>query len=245
MASPSPGQEYRPHVPSRLSSHDTPPLSSPPKTTTTYAPPPAIEIPSINFGYEMTSSPVITPDQANQIPPVPPTPAYPAYPPNTAFPSTPNSQVPIAVQQQAGSVGPSVEIRRDRRMGMNGNAGIPQTPGPLLVSGLGDRTGLMGMGMDAGTKADVGEPIVISVGILPIERDTTGGDRIYPLDTFTLDIFVFNQSSWTRRFEVSVPDNRRQRRLEERERQHLPVRQRKKVTSGVGVVSLDNRVRIG
>ena len=70
--------------------------------------------------------------------------------------------------------------------------------------------------------------------------------RIYPLDQFTLDIFVFNQSSWTRRFEVSYPDRRKRRREQANLNAALGI-----VGSGVGdeegvgVVPLENRVRIG
>lgn len=38
-----------------------------------------------------------------------------------------------------------------------------------------------------------------------------GPGRIYPLDTFTLDIFVFNKSERTRRFEISCLERRRRR----------------------------------
>ncbi|KAH9886326.1 hypothetical protein C8Q73DRAFT_795497 [Cubamyces lactineus] len=61
------------------------------------------------------------------------------------------------------------------------------------------------------------EPIVISVGLLSPHYHTSvaviakkgangkahRAGRMYPLDQFTLDIFVFNQLSWTRRFEAS------------------------------------------
>ncbi len=60
-----------------------------------------------------------------------------------------------------------------------------------------------------------GDKIVVSVGILPLSRHKNqpyGVGKIYPLDQFTLDIFVFNQSSWTRRFEVSYPDRRKLRK---------------------------------
>jgi len=61
--------------------------------------------------------------------------------------------------------------------------------------------------------ATSGENIVVSVGLLTSgEGGGSGGDKIYPLDAFTLDIFVFNQSTWTRRFEVTCPEKRRRRR---------------------------------
>jgi hypothetical protein len=39
-----------------------------------------------------------------------------------------------------------------------------------------------------------------------------GPGKIYPLDSFTLDIFVFNKSERTRRFEMSCFERRRRRR---------------------------------
>ncbi|KAF8872471.1 hypothetical protein BD779DRAFT_343814 [Infundibulicybe gibba] len=57
--------------------------------------------------------------------------------------------------------------------------------------------------------------------------------KIFPRDYFTLDIFVFNQSTWTRRFEVSWPDARHSRG------------QGAGGGGNPGVISLDNRVRVG
>ncbi|KAE9408067.1 hypothetical protein BT96DRAFT_1013549 [Gymnopus androsaceus JB14] len=85
------------------------------------------------------------------------------------------------------------------------------------------------------------ESIVVSVGLLPQQRfhhpntsfessspTTPAAPRlrlktensgqnglIYPLSTFILDIFVFNRSTWTRRFEVSCPDSRSRRKRRE------------------------------
>ncbi|KAK7446307.1 hypothetical protein VKT23_014513 [Stygiomarasmius scandens] len=96
-------------------------------------------------------------------------------------------------------------------------------------------------------------------------------ELIYPLDTFTLDIFVFNRSSWTRRFEITCPDSRVRRKRLEREmimglQQNLNPNQKgfkkntkrsgaatvaalmameKEKTRGPGVLPLENRVRIG
>ncbi|KAJ7167476.1 TRAPP trafficking subunit Trs65-domain-containing protein [Mycena filopes] len=94
-----------------------------------------------------------------------------------------------------------------------------------------------------------GEAIVVSVGLVASGARKTGGDlgkradagrdgdelhRIYPLDHFTLDVFVFNQSDWTRRFEVTCPDRRRGLRRSPGEKAPSP-----------GIVPLDNRIRIG
>lgn len=229
----------------------------------------------------------------------PPTPAYPAYPSSPAFPPTPNWQGPINYSSQSGS-GPSVEIKRDKAssgssMGIIG--GGLGTPGPRISTGgpfaslppFGGASvslgGVSGMGK--------GEPIVVSVGLLPLIRrskvdacrsseggasvsastsvgekdgkgvrgDVDGDERIYPLDQFTLDIFVFNQSSWTRRFEVSYPDRRKLRKGKALLSSLLPhprsqgSRPTSFVTGGAsksgdddlsaGVLPLENRVRIG
>ncbi len=55
------------------------------------------------------------------------------------------------------------------------------------------------------------------------------------MGNFTLDIFVYNRSRWTRRFEVSCPDRRHRRRKGEEG----------KAASTPGVLPLENRVRIG
>ncbi|KAK7692136.1 hypothetical protein QCA50_003755 [Cerrena zonata] len=180
---------------------------------------------------------------------VPPTPAYPAYPTSSPSAPTPRWQGPIA-NLQSGAVGPSVEIKRER----GGNVGIPPTPGPtvgamssfaqmqgdIIVDGPED--------MGSGYKGE-GESIVVSVGLLPVRRSPSsnggvmrGVGKIYPLDQFTVDIFVFNQSSWTRRFEVSYPDRRKQRKGQIAA--GIPVI-KKGGDDDVGIVPLENRVRIG
>ncbi|KAJ7241923.1 TRAPP trafficking subunit Trs65-domain-containing protein [Mycena haematopus] len=97
-----------------------------------------------------------------------------------------------------------------------------------------------------------GEAIVVSVGLVASGVRRLGGNlgktldgkqgdelhRIYPLDRFTLDVFVFNQSEWTRRFEVTCPDRRRGRG------RSLNLNPGEK-TPSPGIVPLDNRVRIG
>lgn len=94
-----------------------------------------------------------------------------------------------------------------------------------------------------GEERSEGEPVVVSVSLLPLQKSSrremsSGGDQgtIYPNDKFTLDIFVFNQSSWIRRFEVSYLDGRTWR---------------KKLSTSAGgpkefgVMPLENRIRVG
>ncbi|KAG6881981.1 hypothetical protein C0992_013017, partial [Termitomyces sp. T32_za158] len=98
-----------------------------------------------------------------------------------------------------------------------GSVPVPQTPGPWVAGGVGEQKSIAQMQM-AGRSM---ESIVVSVGLLPLEetarrRKSTGAEmlgpgKIYPLDYFTLDIFVYNQSEWTRRFEITCPAQRRRR----------------------------------
>ncbi|KZP26559.1 hypothetical protein FIBSPDRAFT_949421, partial [Athelia psychrophila] len=159
----------------------------------------------------------------------PPTPAYPAYPRLSGSP-IPQSHSPLS-GQQSSVLGPSVEIQRDRASG----SGL-YSPA-VIFAGAGSR--------DAATEED-GEPIVVSVGLLgSLDGEDDEDARIHPLDTFTLDIFIFNQSSWTRRFEVSYPDQRTRRKQE----QAAGGRQQSQLSGGLaetpGILPLENRVRIG
>ncbi|RDX43196.1 hypothetical protein OH76DRAFT_1447364 [Lentinus brumalis] len=233
-----------------------------PRSPTTFDAPtsPPLPLPPMNRPAGFTHSQTDSASTINEFldPPTPRTPAYPAYPnsPGGAVPPTPFWQTPFAQQSGPGAVGPSVEIRRER------GGSLPQTPGPT-VGGFSAFTGMDPMRVlkqqqeqpldPNSTGHDVGgEPIVVSVGLLPAphhrDRDRGGkkaahhhAGELYPLNHFTLDIFVFNQSSWTRRFEVSYPDERRRRRKAKKEREaggrgDLPP---------PGIIPLENRVRIG
>lgn len=96
--------------------------------------------------------------------------------------------------------------------------------------------------LDTADRGD-GQPVVVSVGLLPLRKSKRGKglrkggeEMIYPNDKFTLDIFVFNQSSWMRRFELSYPDGRAWR---------------KKLGAAApggkdtGIMPLENRIRVG
>lgn len=163
---------------------------------------------------------------------------------------------PIASQTQA-NVGPSVEIRRER----GGAVGeMPRTPGPYVPSAFGEQRMLNKLqGAAAG-----GENIVVSVGLLPLEVGARSGEdgkrrgvvgsalgpgKIYPLDVFTLDIFVFNQSGWPRRLEVTCPGERRRgkgrKENEERRRRSVMGGGLARKMGYPGVLAMDSRVRIG
>ncbi|KAH9856430.1 TRAPP trafficking subunit Trs65-domain-containing protein [Lenzites betulinus] len=199
------------------------------------------------------------------VPPPLRTPAYPAYPSSPSpVPPTPFWQTPIAQQAGGGAVavGPSVEIRRDRGTagGAGGAGGVPPTPGPTVGGfGFGGMQGLQnaGGGMPADRQSGLyegegageggSESIVVSVGLLSSAKAHAGpgAGRLFPLDEFTLDIFVFNQSSWTRRFEVSFPEERRRRRMHGATRAPQGGLKNGEEAHPPGIIPLENRVRIG
>jgi hypothetical protein len=63
--------------------------------------------------------------------------------------------------------------------------------------------------------------IVVSIGLVDEIK------KVYPMDYFTLDVFVFNRSDWTRRFEIGYPIRAR------------------KLGKEKGIVPMENRIRIG
>ena len=148
--------------------------------------------------------------------PPPVTPAYPSFPTSSGAP-TPVSQSPIHGFQS--SVGPSMEIRRGSSTRVVGENTDEYFDSP--VSGEGD-----------------GEPVIVSIGVLPLEkresRQGSSKNLIFPNDKFTLDIFVFNKSSWMRRFEVTHPDSRASRKADGQAGSKRP-----------GVIPLENRIRVG
>ncbi|KAJ3815926.1 TRAPP trafficking subunit Trs65-domain-containing protein [Lentinula aff. lateritia] len=232
------------------------------------------------------------PDAAMNAPPM--TPAYPAFPNTTngahsalqphhnaaaTVPPSPLSQGPLiphsgnlppnsANVSGVGYVGPSVEVKRERGMGVGMGFGKAFN-GDVQGGGGHDEYGDTG-DIDGGNGS---QSIVVSVGILPqqnihppktsFESSTPlpSSQLIYPLSTFILDIFVFNRSTWTRRFEISCPDLRSRRKRREVETliaasQGPGKRRSENVRTGMmkdlstrtpdpGVLPLENRVRIG
>ncbi|KAL1668503.1 TRAPP trafficking subunit Trs65-domain-containing protein [Schizophyllum commune] len=155
-------------------------------------------------------------------PPVPPTPAYPPFAPDgVPFPRTPTATTYSSAQAPTG-LAPSVEIRRER-----GLPDSPRTPGPV-VTGAFATPGTPILQQDT---SDLGA-VVVSVGLLR-PAGNAKVPAIYPLDSFTLDIFIFNRGDVVRRFDVSCPFFDRTGRRKRRE------------ATDVGVLPLDNRVRVG
>lgn len=171
----------------------------------------------------------------------PPTPAYPAF----SSGMTANAPHTQAFGAQQGYSGPSIEIKRERGGGMM--TAVPQTPLPTITNATFNNRQEPHPGPS-------GEPVVVSVGLLPTESGDKcpfGQRKIYPSDQFTLDIFVYNQSSWIRRFEVSYPNvDQRQRKTEQSKavpgsRGKGNLEDLKASIAPPGILPLQNRVRIG
>ncbi|KAG7451363.1 uncharacterized protein BT62DRAFT_882978 [Guyanagaster necrorhizus] len=207
-----------PTPPSQSSRSSTPTLIPPPRPSS-YSPLPpsmSLQIPRSPTTYEPPPPP---PPDTKPRPPT--TPAYPAFPESPALPPTPVSQAPLASHIH---IGPNVDIPRERQMGT-----VPPTPGPIVHAGEEQGGGEQQHGQ---------ESIVVSVGLLSISDNEIKNEedpRIFPMGKFTLDIFVYNRSRWTRRFEVSCPDRRNRRRRGEEG----------KTAFTSGILPLENRVRIG
>lgn len=197
-------------------------------STTTYsAPPPAPTMISnqVNDGQYAGPSAMNTPT----------TPAFPPFPPKSELPQTPTTLGPVSSSQ--GNMDQSVEIKRARASVVD-----PLSAPPISVV----------PGAKSPESCTSGENIVVSVGLLPFPRPNhkdheayLGQGKIYPLQVFTLDIFVLNQSSWVRRFEITCPERRRRKRggsemgvfdggSEATRRMGYP-----------GILPLESRVRIG
>ncbi|KAF8177678.1 TRAPP trafficking subunit Trs65-domain-containing protein [Pholiota molesta] len=247
------GRETSPVPSSRLSAYALSAAGSAQymKSPTTYsAPPPPPPIPSTSVQPLVgLPQPPDSPDPLSGLD-MPTTPAYPAYPTKSALPSTPLSQRPVSTPTHAGL---SVEIRRERGVGAEyGLGALPQTPLPFVSGAFGEQTMLAKL-QQAGAS---GENVIVSVGLLPpsaltardggaAEMAGLGLGKIYPLDVFTLDIFVFNQSLWPRRFEVTCPERRRRRRGGEETGVYDGGSEAARKMGYPGVLPLQSRIRIG
>jgi hypothetical protein len=232
------------------------------RTPTTYGFPPQTS-PQIRIGGSDNGSIDSGGGQFTAMPP--PTPAYPAYPTAPQTPS-PFAQAPLA-NTQAG-IGPAVEIRRDRGAAQGPRALVPPTPGPTVSTSfntdggsgmLGPPMNLAQQGAHDGAvvlspRGQDDDKLVVSIGLVPQQRsgddtdDDEGPRKIYPLDRFTLDVFVFNQSTWTRRLELSYPNARQRRKDRPVSTGYFPAMpdsaQAGKMDAP-GMIALENRVRIG
>ncbi|KAH8996441.1 TRAPP trafficking subunit Trs65-domain-containing protein [Lactarius hatsudake] len=209
-------------------------LSSGGAPHTTYAPPPSPGIPppaSLNKMLPMAEA-----DEAfvngggGHTTPPPATPAYPAYPKGSPVPSTPRVQGPLAAWGAASVPGAAFEAQAPRGgagAALLSRARVQSLPSPSPAPPLPPASA---------SAVPERERVVVSVGM---HGGADGGARrLVPHDEFALDVFVFNQSAWTRRFEVSVWERRRRR-------QGLAYGVGTGAGAGPGIVPLESRVRVG
>lgn len=200
---------------------------------TTYAPPPSPGIPPpapLSKMLPMGETDEAFMNGGGRTTPPPATPAYPAYSTGSPVPATPRSQSPLAPWGAARFPGAAVEPPR--------SGTLPRSSPIALVPSV--------------PSVPEHERIVVSVGL---HGDRGSGTRVLmPNDEFALDIFVFNQSAWTRRFEVSFLERRRRRQDHARgqELDDSAVASTgpaggggSGTASGPGIVPLESRVRVG
>jgi len=151
------------------------------------------------------------------------------------------SQGPITAQG-AGTVGPSIETKRERGFGLSLASNMsPVTPMPG-ANGNQSFADQQTASTQLQKKLEGGQSITISVRLMS-PRDVD--ERIYPLSKFTIEIFVFNRSTWTRRFEMSYPSTTRSRRKERMTSQYERGEAVEESGNNSGILPVDNRVRIG
>ncbi|KAI9437616.1 TRAPP trafficking subunit Trs65-domain-containing protein [Lactarius indigo] len=208
-------------------------LSSGSAPQTTYAPPPSPGIPppaSLNKMLPMAEADEAFVNGGGGTTPPPATPAYPAYPKGSPVPSTPRVQGPLAAWGAASVPGAAVEAPRgSASAALLSRARVQSLPSPAPSPSLASASAVPER-----------ERVVVSVGMHGAVD--AGARRLVPHDEFALDVFVFNQSAWTRRFEVSVWERRRRR-------QGLALGAGAGGGGGPGVgpgiVPLESRVRVG
>ena len=234
----SPGQTLRSPGALRTGGSDTPnsgqPLKlayTPPSLTaaisgalrTTYAPPHSPGIPPPALLSKMlpmgeTDEAFMGGDGSTTPPPI--TPAYPAYSRNSTIPMAPRAQSPLTAWGVAHVPGAAVELPR---------SGPPSRSSPMPLPLMTSSSTTLQRGR-----------LIVSVGL----QNHAGADirRLVPYDEFTLDIFIFNQCAWTRRFEVTYLERRRRRQGQS---YNVAARGKAGGASGSGIVPLESHVRIG
>jgi hypothetical protein len=202
---------------------------------TTYGPPQSTGIPPpapLNKMLPMAEADEVFANGGRGTTPPPATPAYPAYPKGSPVPTTPRVQGPLAAWGAASvpSTGtepprgsPSAALLSRARV-----TSLPSSaPSPSLAYGP----------SASASAVPERERIVVSVGMHG--GADAGARRLVPHDEFALDVFVFNQSVWTRRFEVSVWERRRRRQG------YAHGASVGGPGTGPGILPLESRVRVG
>lgn len=195
---------------------------------TTYAPPPSAGIPPpalLSRMLPMGETDEAFMDGGGSTMSPPTTPAYPAYSKSSTVPPTPRAQGPLAMWGAAHVPTATVELPR---------SGAPSrsspVPSPIAL-------------MPSLSVPPQNERIIVSVGLQDDGR--TGVRRLVPYDEFGLEIFVFNQSEWTRRFEVTFLERRRRRHEHAEGKGQSDYATTRSGASRSGIVPLGSRVRVG
>ncbi|KZT42558.1 hypothetical protein SISSUDRAFT_1041157 [Sistotremastrum suecicum HHB10207 ss-3] len=145
------------------------------------------------------------------------TPAYPAYS-GTPLPPTPPSVHPTGRDIQVNGSAVSA-----RRQGFNESS-------PTIDSHHSPH----------GPMPSNGQSIIVSVQLLQSSSGPETSNLIYPGDVFSLEIFVFNESSRTRRFEIGHLDRRSRHKDKSAKAGTLAEKD-----LGPGITPMENHVRIG
>ncbi|KAH7344714.1 TRAPP trafficking subunit Trs65-domain-containing protein [Rhizoctonia solani] len=162
--------------------------------------------------------------------PTPVTPAFPAYP-DVPLPLSPLSQAPA--QGLMAAIAPSLEPtpRRDS-LSRQDSSGRRDS-----LSHRDSMSDPLGLGQRRTPYPPVLQPVLVSVSLLP--PDGSSDERIYPMNTFSLEIFVFNESDVVRRCEISCPARKRWRQeAAQRSQDDHP-------GNTAGILPLENHIRIG
>lgn len=198
---------------------------------TTYAPPPSAGIPPPALLSKML--PMGETDEAfmgssgGRISP-PTTPAYPAYSMNSIVPPTPRTQGPLAMWGAARVPSAAVELPRSGAPSRSSPAPSPHALVPPSSIPL------------------QGGRIIVSVG-LQLDRGVEIRGLV-PYNEFALEIFVYNQSEWIRRFEVTFLERRRRRQGHTEGQGQWATADVRRGAGGAsksGILPLESRVRIG
>lgn len=199
-------------------------------------------LPPLPGGSPAQTPPQIANPQNYSFPTVPNTPAFPSYN-NQPLTPRPNSVTPSF--GQIGSIGLGIDARRERASSL----GLPMTPAfpitPKARMGADNRS-LSGSVRDSRGLGSANKDFIISISLVPplsLDDNHLNPQRVIrPLDEFSLEIFVFNQSSFIRTLAVSLVDKRRRR--EERQDSLIPDSDAWKPNS-IGFTALESQVRIG
>ncbi|KAJ1311155.1 hypothetical protein OPQ81_009656 [Rhizoctonia solani] len=162
--------------------------------------------------------------------PTPVTPAFPAYP-DAPLPSSPLSQAPA--QGLMAAITPTLDppSRRDS---------LSRQDSSSRRNSLSHRDSMsdpLGLGQRRVPHPPVLQPVLVSVSLLP--PDGSSDERIYPMNTFSLEIFVFNESDVVRRCEISCPARKRWRQEAAQRSQD------DNLGNTAGILPLENHIRIG